>query len=53
MFFATSHYPNKQDFIAALKQQLNGTAENSNAFDEQKYAEACGNYLKDLITEYQ
>jgi hypothetical protein len=52
-FLATSHFANQQDFVAALKRLLDSPAQNSNAFDEQKYAEAYANYLKELIVEYQ
>ncbi len=52
-FLATSHFASKQDFIAALNRLLDSPAENNNAFDEQKYAEAYANYLKELIAEYQ
>ncbi len=50
---ATSHYQTKQDFIDALKQHLENLAKNSNAFDEKRYSAARGNYIRDLIAEYQ
>jgi hypothetical protein len=53
MLLATSHYSNKQDFIDALKQHLESSVKNSNAFDEKRYSDARGNYIRDLIAEYQ
>ena len=53
MFFAMSHYSNKRDFVDAIKHQFETPNENNKAFDEQKYTEARGNFLVDLITQYQ
>jgi hypothetical protein len=53
MLLATSHYTSKQDFIEGLKKLLDSPAKNSNAFNDQKYAEARDSFLQSLITEYQ
>jgi hypothetical protein len=50
---AASHYQTKQDFIDALKNQLENPTDNSNAFDEKKYSEARADYIRNLIAEYQ
>lgn len=52
-FLATSHFSSKQDFIDALNKMLDISKKNSNAFDEQRYAKAYANYLKDLIVKHQ
>lgn len=52
-FLAMRHYPNKQDFINALKKQIELADTNSNAFDAQRYAKARDNYFRTLLAEYQ
>lgn len=52
-FLATSHFENEQDFLDVLKRLFEKPPENSNAYDERKYAEAYAGILKELIAKYQ